>query len=561
MDDKEGLLEQLTGVNSSKLNYYVELKQRSQELLKQNSRLELLNQLARDINIDMSIEDILDRVFAMLPEALPGEFLGLATLREGQLLLGAMAPHEVCKAGLIPPRSKLWQVVESRTATCYDPGEDQAFIELLTPGQLPQPRSLAVTPLFEREDLSGLLLVGSSRPDAYSRAELHFVQHLANQLTISLQNARLYKQVERSRKKWEATFRAVTDAIFLVDTDYRILQHNDRLPKELATYWEQVTDNRCFARLKNRTSPCPNCPIDEIRRSGKPIFRREQTDNGLVLDLSYYPVFNDENQLTAVTHIIKDVTKKTKLEGQLVQSAKLAALGEMAAGVAHELNSPMTVIIGTAQMLLREHPEDGELLEDIANCGLRCKRIIQNLLTFSRQEQLPFAETDLNAEVEEVLGMMKFQIDQQRIRITTRLDPRLPRISANGQQLQQVLANFLVNARDALEEAVRDDKQIVIVTGVRKEGKQCRVTVSVQDNGVGIPAASLEKIFTPFYTSKEVSRGTGLGLSVSLGIAQSHGGTIEVESLPGEGSTFFLVLPTDTADSGNEATPPGRDQP
>jgi len=560
MDDKEFLLEQLTGVNSSKLNYYVELKQRSQELLKQNSRLELLNQLARDINIDMSIEDILDRVFAMLPEALPGDFLGLATLRGGNLVLGAMAPREVCRAGLIPSQSKLWQVVESRTATCYDPGEDQALLDLLTPGCLPQPRSLAVTPLFEREDLSGLLMVGSVQPDAYSQAELHFVQHLANQLAISLQNARLYKQVERSRKEWEATFRAVTDAIFLVDTDYRILQHNNRLPVELAGYWEQVTDNRCFARLKNRSEPCPNCPIDEIRRSGKPIFRREQT-NDLVLDLSYYPVYNEENQLMAVTHIIKDVTKKSKLEAQLVQSAKLAALGEMAAGVAHELNSPMTVIIGTAQLLLREHPEDGELLEDIANCGLRCKRIIQNLLTFSRQEQLPFDEVDLNAEVEGVLGLMKFQIDQQRIRITTLLDPQLPRITANGQQIQQVLANFLINARDALEEAVRDEKCIKIVTGVRRENKHCWVTVSVQDNGVGIPAANLEKIFTPFFTSKEVSRGTGLGLSVSLGIAQSHRGTIEVESRPGEGSSFSLLLPADTAGNGHDETPPRRIQP
>ena len=198
MDQREFLLEQLTGVHSSKLNYYVELKKRSQELLKQNSRLELLNQLARDINIDMSIEDILDRVFAMLPQALPGEFLGLGTLRGSRLVLGAMAPHGACVDGLIPPESRLWQVIETRTAACYDPREDPAFLGLLDPGRLPQLRSLAVTPLFERENLSGLLLVGSSHAAAYARTELHFVQHLANQIAISLQNTRLYNQVERS---------------------------------------------------------------------------------------------------------------------------------------------------------------------------------------------------------------------------------------------------------------------------------------------------------------------------------------------------------------------------
>jgi len=546
MDEKEYLLEQLTGVNSSKLNYYVELKQRSQELLKQNKRLEVLHQLTRDINIDMSIGDILERVFGMLPEALPAEFLGLATLREGELLLRAMAPKDFCSAGTIPQGSRLWQLLETRATTSYDPGEDRPFIDLLNPAYPQRLSCLAVTPLFERATLSGLLLVGSSQTQAYTRAELNFVQHLANQLAISLQNARLYKQVERAQKEWEATFRAVTDAIFLVDTEYRILRHNNRLPKELASYWNQVADNRCFARLKDRTTPCPVCPIEEIRKTGEPVFRREQTASGLVLDLSYYPVYNDEKQLTAVTHIIKDVTKKTKLEAQLVQSAKLAALGEMAAGVAHELNSPMTVVIGTAQLLLREEqgrPENGELLEDIINSGLRCKRIIQNLLTFSRQDQLPFSETDLNAEVEGVLGLMKFQIDQQRIRIVTRLDPELPQITANGQQIQQVLANFLVNARDALEETGRKDKCIEIATGMRREGQRNWAVVSVRDNGVGIPADNLEKIFTPFFTSKEVSRGTGLGLSVSLGIAQSHHGTIEVESRPGEGSCFQLLLP------------------
>jgi two-component system NtrC family sensor kinase len=217
----------------------------------------------------------------------------------------------------------------------------------------------------------------------------------------------------------------------------------------------------------------------------------------------------------------------------------------VAAGVAHELNSPMTVVIGTAQLLLRERPEESELLEDIVNCGLRCKRIVQNLLTFSRQDQQPSAETDLNAEVEGVLGLMKFQIDQQHIQIRTRFEPNLPRILANGQQIQQVLANFLVNARDALEGVAREEKCIEIATSVRRNRQRRWVLVSVQDNGVGIPADNLEKIFTPFFTSKEVSRGTGLGLSVSLGIAQSHQGTIEVESRIGEGSCFSLVLPAD----------------
>ncbi len=548
VDNRDKLLEQLTGVDSSKLNYYVELKKRNEEVLKQNSRLEILHQLIRDINLDMSLEDIIERAFRKLPEALPCDFLGLATLRGGTLTLRATAPKDFCTAGNIPKKSRLWQVLEGQRATIYDPWEDGPFLALLNPDNHLQLRSLAVAPLYQRAAVTGLLLVGSSRGRAYGRAEFNFVQHLADQLAFSMQNAQLYKRVSRAKMEWEATFRAVTDAIFLVDTDYNILQHNDRLPDELATYWDAVESNKCFARLKHRDTPCPECPIQEIRTTGEPIFRRVQTDSGLILDLSYYPVVNDEQQLVAVTHIIKDVTKKTKLEAQLVQSAKLAALGEMAAGVAHELNSPMTVIIGTAQLLLRGadlKPEDGELLGDIVNCGLRCKRIVQNLLTFSRQDQFPVTDVDLNAEVDGAIGLMKFQIDQSRIQLIKHLAPDLPRITANGQQLQQVLANFLVNARDGLTETNRQRKFIEITTALRIEGDRRWAVVSVRDNGIGIPAADLQQIFTPFFTSKEGSRGTGLGLSVSLGIAQSHHGTIEVDSQPGRGSTFSLVLPAD----------------
>jgi two-component system, NtrC family, sensor kinase len=548
LDNRDKLLEQLTGVDSSKLNYYVELKKRNEEVLKQNRRLEILHQLIRDINIDMSHEQILERAFRKLPAVLPCDFLGMVNLRGDALTLRATAPQDFCGAGTIPRASRLWQVLESKAAASYDPRDDDPFSALVDPGNPPRLASLAVVPLFERTAVTSLLLVGSGAAGAYARAELSFLQHLADQLAISMQNAQLYKRVSRAKMEWEATFRAVTDAIFLVDTDYNILQHNSHLPAELATYWEGVESNKCFARLKRRDAPCPDCPIQEIRTTGEPVFRRVQTESGLVLDLSYYPVFNDENQLVAVTHIIKDVTKKTKLEAQLVQSAKLAALGEMAAGVAHELNSPMTVIIGTAQLLLRGtdlKPEDGELLGDIVNCGLRCKRIVQNLLTFSRQDQFPVSDIDLNAEVEGAIGLMKFQIDQSRIELVKHLTADLPRIAANGQQLQQVLANFLVNARDALAEVERRRKLIEITTALRIEGDRRWAVVSVHDNGIGIPAANLQKIFTPFFTSKEGSKGTGLGLSVSLGIAQSHHGTIEVESQPGRGSTFSLVLPAE----------------
>jgi two-component system NtrC family sensor kinase len=199
-------------------------------------------------------------------------------------------------------------------------------------------------------------------------------------------------------------------------------------------------------------------------------------------------------------------------------------------------------------MLARELRDEAlddkaEVLSDIINCGLRCKRIIQNLLTFSRQDQLPATEIDLNAEVERVLSLIQYQINRNQIRIVERLNPDLPKMIANGPQIQQVLTNLLVNARDALTETEHEEKIIEVSTFLRGEGGEKSVVLSVRDNGPGIEEEDLKKIFTPFYTSKEATKGTGLGLSVSLGIAESHNGTIEVESRAGEGSTFSLVLP------------------
>jgi len=545
--NKAKLIENLTGVNSSKLNYYVELKKRNEEIVKQNNRLEIIRQLVRDINIVMSIEDIIERVYGKLPLAVPCDFLGLALLRREELYMTAMMPQNFCLVNPIPVESFLWNCIRNQEASVYEPVSKQDWFinnNLVPAAQI---RSLAVVPLFVRAEVKGLLLVGSTEESVYAHAELNFIHQLADQLAICIQNSRLYEQVSRAKQEWEETFKAVTEPILLIDNFYNILRCNDRLPAGLGFDVNKKEKVKCYKLLWGRKKVCDECPMEEVKQTGKPVYKRVQMESGLVLDVSYYPVFNEQNQLTAVIHHMKDVTEKTKMEAQLVQSAKLAAIGEMAAGVAHELNNPMTVIIGTAQLMLREidgDRQEAELLKDVINCGLRCKKIIQNLLTFSRQDQLPFALTDLNEEMERVLSLIQYQINRNEIDITQNFCPDLPKITANGQQLQQVLINFLLNARDALD-GVERDKQIEVTTSVREKADKKWVVVTVKDNGIGIAPENLTKIFNPFYTSKGATRGTGLGLSVSLGIAEAHGGTIEVDSTPGEGSTFSLVLPVE----------------
>jgi two-component system NtrC family sensor kinase len=242
--------------------------------------------------------------------------------------------------------------------------------------------------------------------------------------------------------------------------------------------------------------------------------------------------------------LFKDLSQKINLEAQLIHSAKLAAVGEMAAGVAHELNSPLTAILGNVQLLMRDIQDEpaNQMLNDIFQCGLRCKKIIQNLLTFSRQDEYQYETLSLNDVVEDVLGLIGYQLKVSGITVETRMSSSLPRFEGSRHQIEQVLINLMLNAKDATQE--NENARITVETGtVEWEGVDY-VSVSVLDNGTGIKEEHLSQIFNPFFTTKGKFKGTGLGLSVSHGIAESHGGKLLVESKEGEFSKFTLILPT-----------------
>ena len=545
-DGQHKLIADLTGVNASKLSYYAELKKRQEKIRRQNVRLEILHRLTRAIHLDMSVEDMFNEAQLQVPQALPCDLLGLALLENDELIIKALPPFHFRQAQPLSHNSVLWRPLTLNKALVLAemPKDDPFFTDY--PHLAERLHSLAMAPLYYKSANRGLLLVGSFQQTAYDQEELSFVQHLAEQLAISIHNAQLYEEVSRARQGWEATFNAVTEPILLIDTEYNIQLSNNRpLPELFPDGKSAQSGGKCFTTLYGRSSPCPDCPIQSLAKDPRPIYRHLETKTGRQLDLSFYPVLGKDQELVAMTIIIKDITEKAQMEAKLMHSARLAAIGEMAAGVAHELNSPMTVVIGTAQLLYAElagNPEYGDSLKEIADCGLRCKRIIQNLLTFSRQEQVPMEPTNLNREIERALSLVNYLIDPTQISIYQRLADDLPRIKANGVQIQQVVTNLLINARDALAEK-SGEKIIRLESFLEKTPEQDWVTVSVRDNGSGIAKDQLDNIFTPFYTSKEATKGTGLGLSVSFGIAQAHGGSLEVESAPGKGSCFFLRLP------------------
>ncbi|MFC1585894.1 response regulator [Fibrobacterota bacterium] len=243
------------------------------------------------------------------------------------------------------------------------------------------------------------------------------------------------------------------------------------------------------------------------------------------------------------------------MQSQLFQTSKLATLGEMATGLAHEINQPLTGISLTSKHLGKLYEKNKmtpelmkEALNDIDSSVKRMSEIIKHIRTFARQDTMKFIEVDINQTIENSLGLMKEQLRLRQINLELDLGASLPKVSGEPYQMEQVWINFISNARDALEEKGKKmtetdfQKKLTISTASISEDKE--VTILFKDNGPGIPAEKKDKVFDPFYTTKEVGEGTGLGLSISYGIITNHKGKIDIESSENEGTNITVTLPS-----------------
>jgi PAS domain S-box-containing protein len=257
----------------------------------------------------------------------------------------------------------------------------------------------------------------------------------------------------------------------------------------------------------------------------------------------FHQTMDGESEIPSILMIARDTTEQRRVESQLFNAQKLAALGELSAGVAHEINNPIAIILGFTEMLLEREPEgtkDHEILKAIERQGENCQRIVENLLTFARLPQREITATDVGAELQKVLDMVANTLLTRKVTLRTDIPDDLPPVTGNASELEQVFLNIINNASAAMESGG------VLAISARKAGRQ--VQIDFTDSGIGIPPENLEKIFEPFYTTKNVGEGTGLGLSVSYGLIQKFGGDIRVtsrvatESEPGK-TCFSITLP------------------
>jgi len=296
---------------------------------------------------------------------------------------------------------------------------------------------------------------------------------------------------------------------------------------------------------------------NEVYRTGRPRRWYPMVNVGkdgtvIFVENSILPMRNSEGQITGFRGISRNVTERKRMEEerrQLEQKAqfasRLASVGEMASGLAHEINNPLTGVIGYAQLLLQEDlPENiRKDLETINDGAQRVANVIQRLLAFARQTRPQRTYVNINKVVATTLDLRGYHLETSNIKVSTQLGPDLPVTIADAGQLQQVFLNLIVNAETEMKLARGSGK-----LSIKTQQIENNIRISFKDDGPGIAEENLERIFDPFFTTRQVGQGTGLGLSVCYGIVSEHGGRIHAESKPGKGATFIVELPIITAD-------------
>ena len=264
-------------------------------------------------------------------------------------------------------------------------------------------------------------------------------------------------------------------------------------------------------------------------------------------ETSVSPLRDDSGEIIGFRGVGRDVTEHRRMQEQLMLTDRLASIGQLTSGIAHELNNPLTGVIGFSDLLLRRDlPADiKEDLETVNREAKRTSTVVKGLLAFARQQEIEKTPLDINCTIEEVLRLRSYEQRVNNIEVDTRFAPDLPEISGNGAQLQQVFMNIIINAEHAMLGAHARGRLSIVTEWVGET-----VRVSITDDGPGITASDMKRLFNPFFTTKEVGKGTGLGLSISHGIVTDHGGSIYAESEPGKGAMFVVELPVNMGSDG-----------
>ncbi|MGH7703359.1 MAG: ATP-binding protein, partial [Gemmatimonadales bacterium] len=385
-------------------------------------------------------------------------------------------------------------------------------------------RSAAAAPLRAHGFTMGALAVADRRHGPFTTEDLWLLSTVTTHVAVVLANSRLFEMIRQSKEEWETAFNALAEGIAVVDGSGKVRRANRALARLIDVpapamigqpFWEIVIGGaESMAGLMEAAARGERQP---------PVLVRSDAINR-ILRLTAAPL-SDLADGAAVVVLVEDVTEQQALETKVIQNEKLAAVGQLVSGVAHELNNPLTSIAGLSEFLLERPPipaPEREHLRVIHEQAERASRIVQNLLTFARKGAPEATTVDLNDVVARTAVLIAYELKLRGIELEQRLNPAPVTIRGDRYELQQVLLNVLTNAAQAVEGHGGAPPRVIVETA--RDG--AHAVVRVQDNGPGVPLHLVPQLFTPFFTTKEPGEGTGLGLSISYGIVESHGGKL-----------------------------------
>ena len=363
-----------------------------------------------------------------------------------------------------------------------------------------------------------------------------FYQVIFRDLT---EQRKLEKRIRESKRNLEAIFDGIQNRLSIQTPDYQVFRVNRAVIEKYHATYQELLGRKCYEAYYQRSLPCEKCPVAvtiETKQPASSILKISEEDT--TLRISSYPILDEKEHLVSIIEYIEDITEEQRLQEQLIQSEKLAGVGVLASGVAHEINNPLSGVIGMAEVAMEEEnlPEVKGYLKDILNCGMRISEIVKGLRTYSRiAKQGEQSLIDINEVLEESLKMVRLATKTTSIEVVKNFQS-VDKIEANAGEVQQVFTNLITNAFQAM-----DGKGGILTLSTRS--LKDSVEIKVTDNGLGIPQKYINKIFDPFFTTKKIGEGTGLGLNIVYRIVTKYEGTLDVESKEEIGTTFTIKFP------------------
>lgn len=550
-------------------------QQLEKQLQRQSQQLAMLNRVGQMVAISLETQEVISVATTGLHTVLGVEIAAAFMVEGGQLHCQRLYPAEVWQAeqyGRIPPGVGIigTTLVEQtavyhnapHTVPHYNPQTD------IPPGFPLQ--AIIAAPISVRGKPVGLLVGLNKTFGPFSETDRELISSLATSISEAIENAWLFQRIRlrqlellESRNTLQALIDGILHPIYTINDKWQVVTVNKNKADELETtpaaLLNNADDTTCYRVFFNRQTPCEHCLVAQTLRyktsQGWSVRWADADHLPREWDVNAYPIPGGAkaNAPRAVV-VWLDRTEERRLENSLVQAGKLAAIGQLAAGVAHEINNPLTVINANAQilqMLMPKNDDNYESVDLIARAGDRAAKVVRGLLDFARQEQYNFTPANINDSIRQALGLVRYQLQTANIQVLENLAEGLPTAVGSWEHLASVWVNLIVNARDAVQN--NSGERLVEIT-TRLGADQKHIQVLVRDNGKGMTPAELKHIFEPFYTTKAPGKGTGLGLATTHRIIEQHYGEIQVVSAPREGTTFIIRLPLERAANGKPTT-------